>query len=196
MKAIAISLALLVPLAALAADEKYGNEKKAETNTEKKTDEKVGAQTEMSQSQVLDRLHRVSLNRVELGNLAQTHAKSEKVKHFGEKMAKDFTDIDQQVIDYAKGHDIVLSEATASKEGKQAKEEKMTSLGKLQGEEFDKKFLSATIESGHRITSQLEAAKGKYEDAKFDRVLGKAIDTLKQYQRDAEKLQKDYAPAS
>jgi predicted outer membrane protein len=211
MKSIVISLALLVPLAALANDETYGIEKKAETkdskayNKDKKAEEKnekIGAQTDLSQSQLLDKLHKVSMGHVEMGNLAQTHAKSDKVKRYGEKMAKDFTQLDQQVIDYAKGHDIVLSDATGMfKSGKgeakaEAKEEKMGNLGKLQGEDFDKQFLSSTISGCERLIPVLEGTKGKFDDSKFDRVIGKAVDTLKSYQRDAEKLQKDYAPAS
>src|SRR5262249_21011229 len=142
-----------------------------------------GAKPEMSQSQVLNKLHKVSLSHVELGNLAQTHAKSDKVKSLGEKMSKDFGKIDQTVVDYAKEHDIVLAEATSmghkgTKAGSQAdmktgtetmgneaqanndignkvgesttgmdeaRSSKMERLGKLQGEEFDKAFLTETI---------------------------------------------------
>jgi predicted outer membrane protein len=210
MKAIVISLAMMVPLAALANDETYGIEKKSETKDskaygkDKKADEKekVGVQTDLSQSQLLDKLHKVSIGHVEMGNLAQTHAKSDKVKRLGEKMAKDFTQLDQQVIDYAKGHDIVLSDATGMFKGSKSetkageKEEKMTNLGKLQGEDFDKQYLSSTISGCERLIPVLEGTKGKFDDNKFDRVIGKAIDTLKSYQKDAEKLQKDYAPAS
>jgi len=204
MKAILISAALLAPLAALANDETYSTEKKADTKpaVEKKADDKLAIDTELSQSQLLDKLHKVSLGHTEMANLAQTHAKNDKLKRLGSKMAKDFAGLDQEVIGYAKDHDIVLSDATGMfKKGekpamKAGAKNEMYGLGKLTGEAFDKAFLSATVDGCQRFVPTLEGAKGKFDDMKFDRVLGKAIDTLKAYEKDAEKLQKDYAPAS
>jgi predicted outer membrane protein len=144
----------------------------------------------------------VGVGHTEMGNLAQTRAKSDKVKGFGEKMAKDFVRLDQQFIDYAKDHDIVLSDATGMFKGTvkgdvKNRDAKFEKLGKLQGEAFDRAFLTATVEGCEKFIPVLEASKGKYEDASFDRVLDKAINTLKGYQKEAQTItEKDYAPAS
>lgn len=213
MKALLISACLFAPALALANDETYGLEKKADNKhdakksddikkDEKKDHEQAKVQTDLSQSQLLDKLHKVNTGHVEMGNLAQTHAKSDKLKRLGDKMAKDFTTVDQNVIAYAKDHDIVLADATGMFKGRldkaelNQKGEKFGNLGKLQGEQFDKQFLSAITEGCEKFIPVLEGAKGKFDDAKFDRVLGKAVDTLKSYQKDAEKLQKDYAPST
>ncbi|MBK7864375.1 MAG: DUF4142 domain-containing protein [Archangiaceae bacterium] len=203
MKAILISVSLLAPLAAMAADEnRPTTAEKAEKRADAKAKENPApVATDLSQSQLLDKLHKVSTGHTEMGNLAQTHAKSDKVKTLGEKMAKDFSGLDQHVIGYAKDHDIVLSAGNVMGKEKptadqKAKMEKFSNLPKLQGEEFDKTFLAATIDGCQKFIGVLEGAKGKFDDMKFDRVLSKAIDTMTSYQRDAEKLQKDYAPAS
>lgn len=168
---------------------------------DKKSDDVKPVQTDYSQSELLDKLHKVAVGHTEMGNLAQTRGANAKVKRLGQKMAKDFVNLDQQFIDYAKGNDIVLSDATgmfrgADKKGAANKSESMERLGKLQGEGFDRAFLTATVDGCEKFIPVLEGAKGKFEDGKFDRVLGKAIDTLKSYQKEAAKLQQDYAPAS
>ena len=193
-------------------NEKFGTpeEKKAAREADQKdrkekvaTDDKdvKPVQSDLSQSELLDKLHKVAVGHTEMGNLAQTRAKSDKVKRMGEKMSKDFVNLDQQFIDYAKTHDIVLSDATGmfksgEKKATSKKAESMERLGKLQGEAFDKAYLTATVEGCEKLIPVLEGAKGKFEDNKFDRVLSRAIDTLKGYQKDAAKIREDYAPAS
>jgi len=210
MKAILISAALIAPVIALAADDKTKNQTKAETKADirdaqkdardavKKATGGTAAKTEaLSQSELLNKLHKVSVSHTEMGNLAQTHAKSDKVMKLGEKMAKDFTDVDQKVIGYAKDNNIVLSDAVGmmKDKAKAGAKNEWADLGKLQGEAFDEKFLSATIDGCQRFVSTLEAAKGKY-DMGFDRVLESAIDTFKSYEKAATDLQKNYAPAT
>ncbi len=221
MKAMLMSAVLLASAAALAGDVKKVNEKgdeksalekprpetygatneKDEKYTEKKTDDVKPVQTDLSQSELLDKLHKVAVGHTEMGNLAQTRARSDKVKRLGQRMSKDFVNLDQQFIDYAKKNDIVLSDATgmfkgSEKKAASQKSESMERLGKLQGDAFDRAFLTSAIDGCEKFIPVLEGAKGKFDDAKFDRVLGKAIDTLKGYQKDAEKLREDYAPAS
>jgi predicted outer membrane protein len=195
MRAILISGLLLAPLLARAAGEPYAKDKKAE------------GKPELSQTQLLDKLHHVNVTHIEMGNLAQTHAKSDKVKDYGARMTKDFEKLDRDVISYAKTHDIVLSEGGAmpkekgekSAEGKTLDENrmaKMERLGKMQGEEFDKAFLTTTIEGSTRMVPMLEAAKGKYDDKKFDDLLQRTDDTLTKLQHDGEKLQQTYESAT
>src|SRR5438067_1521571 len=114
MRAMLISAMLLAPVIAMANDETYNKEKKAEKKDigVKKTDSVKERAAEYTQAQLLDKLHKVSVGHSEMGNLAQTHAKSDKVRDFGGKMTKDFEKLDQDVIGYAKDHDIVLSDAT------------------------------------------------------------------------------------
>jgi predicted outer membrane protein len=216
MKTLIVSLALMVPLAALADDQKYNIEKKADApkkdvdikDKDKDKDRDI-ISTDLTQTQLSNKLHKVSMGHVEMGNLAQTHAASDKVKKLGEGMAKDFTKLDQAVIDYAKDHDIVLADAlnmgreqTAAKPGgKVSEKDKKASdfdrLGKLSGSEFDKAFLTSTIEGCERFIPVLEGAKGKWDDKAFDRVLNRAIDTLKSAHKEAEKLRgEDITPAS
>lgn len=204
MKAMFISAALLASAAAYAADVKKvesKDQKEKAAVAEKKSDDVKPVQTDYSQSELLDKLHKVAVGHTEMGNLAQTRGADDKVKRLGQKMAKDFVNLDQQFISYAKDNDIVLSDATgmfrgADKKGASKKSESMERLGKLQGEGFDRAYLTATIDGCEKLIPILEGAKGKFEDGKFDRVLGKAIDTLKSYQKEATKLQQDYAPAS
>ena len=168
---------------------------------DKKSDDVKPVQSDYSQSELLDKLHKVAVGHTEMGNLAQTRGANDKVKRLGQKIAKEFVNLDQQFIGYAKENDIVLSDATgmfrgADKKGAANKSESMDRLGKLQGEGFDRAFLTATVDGCEKFIPILEGAKGKFEDGKFDRVIGKAIDTLKTYQKEAAKLQQDYAPAS
>lgn len=180
-----------------------GKPAKVETRAGAKVTKEVKVEkTELSQSELLDKLHKVSVGHTEMGNLAQTRGKSDKVKGFGEKMTRDFVRLDQQFIDYAKDHDIVLSDATGMFKGSvkgdvKNRDAKFDKLGKLQGEAFDRAFLTATVDGCEKLIPVLEGAKGKYEDSRFDRVLEKAIDTLQGYQKEAQQItEKDYAPAT
>ncbi|MBL8956834.1 MAG: DUF4142 domain-containing protein [Myxococcaceae bacterium] len=207
MKALFISAALLAPAFAVAApaDDKTINEKQTDarpTNAKKANDrsyDEMAAKSDLSQSELLNKLHQVNVGHTELGNLAQTHAKSPKVMKLGERMAKEFTRVDQRVIGYSKDNGIVLSDAVGMMKGA-AKEQKgpkadWADLGKLQGEAFDRKFLTGTVEGCQRFITTLEGAKGQYDMA-FDRLLDHAIDNFKTFEKEALELDKSYAPST
>lgn len=206
MKSILIGAALLAPLAAFANDGP-----KVESAYDKKTELNPGLTSAanptnevapaMSRSQVLDKLHKVSRRHSELGNLAQTRASNEQVKELGRQLTRQFTTLDAEVVAYARDQRLPLVDASNLFGKKQvvstledgvrldeSPKSRMERLGKLSGPDFDAAFLTSTVEGCQRLLPVLEQSKGT-ADRKFDVIVDKAIGALKDFQRDAWKLQ-------
>lgn len=212
----------------------------------------------LTKSQLINKLHHVNQMEIEVGNLAQTHAKSAKVKQFGETLVKDHTKADKDVMDFAKNNNIVLSEAgisgsqggsalktgesnemgsqgsmgTQGKEGsqgsmgsqgskagetgstgsyksgtatgstgeqygmKESHRAKIDQLSNLQGDAFDRQFLTMMAQDHEKVINTLENSRGKENDKKLDALIDKLLPTLRDHQRTAERLQREVPSAS
>jgi putative membrane protein len=215
---------------------------KDETGTKSDTmtgsDKTVGEKSDvLTKSQLINKLHHVNQMEIEVGNLAQTHAKSAKVKQFGETLVKDHTKADKEVLDFAKANNIVLSEAgmgsaggsmkageanemgsqgSMGKEGsdeaagaqgsqgakpehygmKESHSAKIDKLGSLQGDAFDREFLTMMAQDHEKLINTLENTRGKENDKKLDALIDKLLPTLRDHQRTAERLQREVPSAS
>lgn len=210
----------------------------------------VGQGEALSKNQLINKLHRVNQMEIEVGNLAQTHARSAKVKQFGETLVKDHTKADKDVMDFAKSNNITLSEAgvgatggsksykgesgsyktgssdemgsTAGEQGstgsykagekgttgqvgvgeseqlgmKESHKAKIDRLSNLQGDAFDRAFLTMMVEDHQNVINILESSKGKENDKKLDSLIDKLLPTLRDHQRTAERLQREVPSAS
>jgi putative membrane protein len=212
----------------------------------------------LTKSQLLNKLHHVNAMEIEVGQLAQTHARSAKVKQFGETLVKDHTKADKDVMDFAKNNNIVLSEAgigadksmgssykgssgtaeeqtgspsmgttgspnttgeyksgESNKTGqynkgetgttgstgeqygmKESHKAKIDRLSNLQGDAFDRAFLTMMVEDHEKVINLLESNKGKENDKKLDTLIDKLLPTLRDHQRTAERLQREVPSAS
>jgi putative membrane protein len=187
---------------------------------------------------------------IEVGNLAQTHASSAKVKQFGETLVKDHTKADKEVLDFAKANNIVLAEKGAAKGGESAEmgshemgeqggamgsqggsmgsegstaaktgeqgaktgeqygktgeqygmkesgHSKIDHLSSLQGDAFDREFLTMMAKDHEKVINTLENSRGKEGDKKLDALIDKLLPTLRDHQRTAERLQREIPAAS
>jgi putative membrane protein len=201
----------------------------------------------LSKSQLINKLHKVNQMEIEVGNLAQTHAKSPKVKQFGETIVKDHTKADKELMDLAKAEGITLAESGmgatggskskgesgsyksgSSDEGsaagdtgsqgyksgqgtttgqagmgesdqmgmKESHQAKIDKLSSLQGDAFDRAFLTMMVEDHTKVINLLESEKGKLNDKKLDAFIDKQLPTLRDHLRTAERLQREVPAAS
>jgi putative membrane protein len=199
----------------------------------------------LTKSQLINKLHKVNQMEIEVGNLAQTHAKSAKVKQFGETLVKDHTKADKDVLDFAKANNIVLSEAGMGSAGGSMKagesgemgsqgsmgvqgsqgdmgsqgsqgdmggsyksgspsgeqhaskgQMKIDKLSQLQGDAFDREFLTMMAQDHEKLINTLENTRGKENDKKLDALIDKLLPTLRDHQRTAERLQREVPSAS
>jgi len=79
------------------------------------------------------------------------------------------------------------------KEGMRAKIDR---LGNLQGDAFDREFLTMMVQDHEKVINLLENSRGKEGDKKLDSLIDKLLPTLRDHQRTAERLQREVPSAS
>ncbi len=154
----------------------------------------------MSKERVINKLHHVNQMEIQMGTMAQKNSHNSKVRSYGATLVKDHTKADKLVTAFAKDNQITFTEpgneetntnTTRSEEHAakmQAKKEKMDRLTNLQGNAFDKEFLTTMAEDHQHVINILEATKGRDADKKLDQLIDKLLPTLRDHQRTAERL--------
>jgi len=109
MRALLIAAALAFPIAANANDDAKVNKDQvkdtAQIGSRSNTD-----QQPFSQAKVVNKIHHADNMNIQLGQLAQTRAGTDKIRSFGKKLVSDHQKLDQQVLSYAKDNGITLDQ--------------------------------------------------------------------------------------
>lgn len=142
--------------------------------------------------QVLARLHHVNQMEIELAKVAASQAKSPEVKKYAERLLKDHTKADNKVNDLAKKRGVTLTHPTPKDdaEKKQMDEEMatMTRLKGLEGETFDREYVTA-MASGHgRVLKMVSDAQSQAKDPEVISILKSVHPVVQQHLKTAEKL--------
>src|SRR4051812_43430708 len=116
---VAVSGAVLLGAPALASDPLPAGELKQTTRT-------------------LEELHHANRSEVEMGRMAQERAMDKKTKDFADRMVKDHTQMDNDVMTFAKDNGIRLMDTMPAEHGEsQEMKEAMNHLMSLKGPQFD-----------------------------------------------------------
>ena len=127
-----------------------------------------------SQVDLLNRLHREALTRIELATLAHERGQSA----FPDAVANDQRVLDQAIVDYAKQSGIALEPAGAAVPGE---------LHRLRGEAFDRRLLAYVADSSQLLIDAMQLQRGQ-GDVQFRRVLNRALGTYREQKRAADRL--------
>lgn len=122
-----------------------------------------------------------NLAEVQMGKLAQKNGANEKVKSFGEMLAKDHSAANEKAMEAAKSAGVTLPTAPNAKQ--KAEHDK---LAKLSGAKFDREFAQAMVKDHKKDISEYEkASKMNGPAANYAK---EALPTLKEHLQTAQSL--------
>jgi putative membrane protein len=146
----------------------------------------------MDPTEVLSRIHKTNLQEIAAGNMAREKASSQVVKQYGDRLVRDHTDADQQVEALAKDEGFTLREPVPANDAEKAMMTKHDAMGmklkSLQGEDFDKAFLSGMATGHEDVVKMLSST--TTSDAKVNKLIAKLLPTIREHEKMAIKDKK------
>ncbi len=112
----------------------------------------------------IEKLHAANQAEIQMGKLAQQSAASADVKAFGEKMASDHGQNDQQLTSLAQTLGASLEGKAFTKEQKDA-QKKMSSVEKKTGADFDKAYMKDMVKDHEKDTKDVKKLADKARKA-------------------------------
>jgi putative membrane protein len=113
---------------------------------------------------------------VEFAKMAEKHANSDEVKQYARRLIKDHTEANNHLMDFAKEMKLAVVEGV-SKE----RREKMTTLSKLKGNDFDREFLRTMVHDHEMAIKEFEHEAKNGTQQKVKDFAEKALPTLREH---------------
>ena len=133
-------------------------------------------------SESFSELHAVSLWSVTLSELADKRAKSELVKTYARSVANANPTLDEKLVSVAKtqGIDIVPPgpQTEESKSLSDRMKAEATLLGSLEGDAFDKEYMTLVTNTQQSVLNLLKASKGSAKDPEVKQLVGELTTTV------------------
>jgi putative membrane protein len=124
---------------------------------------------------------------IELGQLAQQKAANPRVKQFAEQLVKDHQDANQQLMSWAQGRNVDLSDKGKDK----AVQKEHDKLAKLSGGEFDRQFMDRMVKDHKDDVSAFEKESKKADDPQVKQFAATILPKLQQHLQMAQDIQKE-----
>jgi putative membrane protein len=120
---------------------------------------------------------------VEMGRLAATKGKSGDVKAFGQRMVRDHSKANSELMALAKRKGVTLpSDLNDEQKAEKAK------LENLSGADFDREYMSMMVDDHNKDVKAFEDKAGNAADPELKRFVVKTLPTLKMHQSLANKI--------
>ncbi|MHB1845422.1 MAG: DUF4142 domain-containing protein [Deltaproteobacteria bacterium] len=139
-------------------------------------------------TKLLSQLHQTNLTEIQEGELAQSNAKSSKVKSYGKELVKDHQKADKLVMAQAKklGFDLTTAATAGQSDGQQ----EIAQLRGLQGDDFDRQFLQDEVQGHQKAIDMVKSAQASAQDKDVKKTLKKILPKLEDHLKMAQKLEK------
>ncbi len=132
--------------------------------------------------QMVDILHHVNQQEIQLGKAAQDRGALDSVKSFGKTLVKDHDKADKDLMSFAKKQDLKVEAPTpGNSEVKQMLDAQKTSadhLMSLRGPDFDREFASTMLQDHSDVIALLDSAKAATKSDAFKSYYTKVQDGL------------------
>ncbi|HWI80299.1 MAG TPA: DUF4142 domain-containing protein [Ramlibacter sp.] len=148
-------------------------------NSETKKDDKLAR----ADRKFIEEAAEGGMMEVEAGKLAQTKASDPNVKSFGEKLEKDHSAANDDLVKLANSKHVELPAGPSRGERKDIEK-----LGKLSGKDFDKQFVAMGVKDHEKDIKKFEKASGKSKDPELKAWIDKTLPTLREHLAMAQKL--------
>jgi putative membrane protein len=116
------------------------------------------------------------LAEVQLGQLAQQKASSQKVKDFGQRMIDDHSKANDQLKQIAQQHNVTVPSALAG-----AEKTEYARLSKLSGDQFDRAYMKLMLEDHQKDVSEFQKASKAASDPQVKEFAESTLPTLQQH---------------
>jgi len=138
---------------------------------------------------MLERLHHVNQEEIQIGKLAQQNGQSQDVKSYGDMLVKDHTTADQQIMAYAQKKGLKLAEPKPMDEVERkamaAEKASMEKLQVLKGMPFDSCFLANMVGDHDEVLGKLMAGQQAQVDPALTPVLQQITQSVTQHRQQA-----------
>lgn len=135
-----------------------------------------------SAEKVLSDIHATNTAEIAFGTLAKQKGRSEQVRRYGDRLAKDHTKSDKKVKDLAKKKDITLADPVMMPEHR----ELFARLEAASGSEFDKIFLDG-MEKAHNDAAR-KLRNTKVDDAEVQKFVNRLVPDLEKHEHMAHEI--------
>jgi putative membrane protein len=137
----------------------------------------------MDVTELLSRIHNTNLEEIEVGHLAERRGQSAKVKAYGDRLVKDHTVADKQILELAKNEKIQLHEPVPLSTTDSAKmdmhKQAAAKIKAATDKEFDSAFLAAMTQGHEDAIQMLQSA--RLGDTNVQRMVDKLVPILKEH---------------
>jgi len=132
--------------------------------------------------QSLSELHAVSQWSVTLSEMADKRAKSDLVKSYAQTVATTNPTLDAKLVSVAKGQGIDIAPLDPQSEESKSLSDRMkaeaTLLGSLEGDAFDKEYMTLVTNTQQSVLNLLKASKGSAKDPEVKQLIGELTTTM------------------
>jgi putative membrane protein len=177
-----------------------GNTMQGGKTTPKGMVEHMGFMAPADPKALLERLHHVNQEEIQLGRLAQQNGMSQDVKSYGEMLVKDHTSADEKVMSYAQQKGFKLAEpkpmTDVERKAMDAERANMEKLKLLKGQPFDASFLASMVGGHDMVLGKLMAAQQNVTDTGMTPLLQQLTQAVTQHRQQAYTLLGRIGPGS
>ena len=144
-----------------------------------------------NEKQLLQKVAEADKAEIEMGQLAQSNASSDKVKQFGQKLVDDHTQNNQQLQQIAQQKGVQLeAEEKPDEQAAKAKFEKM------KGAQFDKAFLQHERDDHAKLLKELQQQQDQVQDPDVKSFISQTITAVQQHLQEAQGSKASSTPPS
>lgn len=122
---------------------------------------------------------------VQLGNLAQTNAKSQRVKDFGSMMVTDHTNANDELKGLASSNNITISSSLLPEHQKH-----VDIMGKMKGADFDKHYMDMMLDDHKKDIEEFKKEAGSSNNDVFKNFASKTLPVLQKHLDSAKAITK------
>jgi len=113
---------------------------------------------------------------VEAGNLAQQNASNQRVKDFAAMMVRDHTTANQELMSFASGRGLMLSDSLMPEHRKH-----VDAMRNMKGKSFDQHYMSMMTDAHQKDVAEFEKASQNVNDADLKNWATKTLPTLRMH---------------
>ena len=144
-----------------------------------------------NEKQLLQKVAEADKAEIEMGQLAQSNASSDKVKQFGQKLVDDHTQNNQQLQQIAQQKGVQLEDQ--EKPDEQAAKAKFE---KMKGAQFDKAFLQHERDDHAKLLKELQQQQDQVQDPDVKSFISQTITAVQQHLQEAQGSKASSTPPS
>lgn len=128
---------------------------------------------------------------VQLGNLAKQRAANKDVKNFGERMVKDHSKANDQLMQLASDNGITLPKDL------DAKHKKMVDrLSKLSGSQFDREYMNVMVKDHTKDVNEFQSESNRIQNSDLKNWTDDTLSTIKDHLQQAQNIAQDVGAKS